>query len=209
MAKDATRLFTPAEAREVIRLVEGFQRRGLAENDYAFVFAADEFYIRAGRPFPDAAIYGDFAQIEDGIGMAALFLRQWEQCRDQLPAAADGEHVGVVTGLCGAAVIGDAVSEMARVPGARVELVAVPNRFFGENITVTGLLTAQCLLATIRPGSFDRIVIPDNMLKFDEDIFLDDVTLDQLSQRLRMPVTVVDAHAGSLLQAVFCRETAE
>ena len=197
------RLFTPAEAKEIIRLVETYQEQARKEHQTSFVFAADEFYIRCGQPFPPAEIYGDFAQIEDGIGMAALFLRQWEQCRSELPQQANGEHVAVITGLCGAAVLGDPVAEMAAVPGANVELLAIPNSFFGDKITVSGLLTASCLREAIRPGSYDRLIIPDNMLKFDEDIFLDDVTVDELSQQLHIPITVVDAHAGSLLEAVF------
>lgn len=200
------RLFTPQEARNIIRLVESYQEKARKEHGASFVFAADEFYIRCGQAFPPAAVYGDFAQIEDGIGMAALFLQQWEQCRAALPEQTNGEHIGIITGICGAAVLGDAVSEMARVPGANIELLAIPNSFFGENITVTGLLTASCLLESIRPGSYDRIIIPDNMLKFDEDIFLDDVTVDQLAERLRIPVTVVDSHAASLLEAVFNEE---
>lgn len=197
------RLFTPQEAREVIRLVEQYQAQSLSQHGDAFVFAADEFYIRCGQAFPPAEVYGDFAQIEDGIGMAALFLKQWEDCRAALPEQADGEHVAVICGLCGAAVLGDAVGEMSRVPGARVELLAIPNKHFGANITVSGLLTGSCLLESIRPGSYDRLVIPDNMLKFDEDIFLDDLTVDQVSERLRIPITVVGPHASSLLDAVF------
>ncbi|MDO4732255.1 MAG: DUF512 domain-containing protein [Bacillota bacterium] len=197
------RLFTPKEAREIIRLIEGYQEKARAEHGDSFVFAADEFYIRCGQPFPPAAIYGDFAQIEDGIGMAALFLQQWEQCRRNLPEQADGEHIGIVSGICGAAVLGDAVSEMSRIPGANVELLAIPNSHFGETVTVTGLLTASCIMKQIRPGAFDRLIIPDNMLKFDEDIFLDDVTVEQLSERLRIPISIVDSHAASLLDAVF------
>ena len=197
------RLFTVPEARQTIEQIRDFQRRAIEEHGTAFVYGADEFYIRAGWAFPPASIYGEFAQIEDGIGMAALFLQQWEQCREDLPSQASGEHIGVVTGICGAAVLGDAVREMGQVPGANVELLAVPNTYFGENITVTGLLTGSCLLDAIRPGRFDRLILPDNMLKFDEDIFLDDQTVDQLAKALRTPITIVDGHARSLLEAVF------
>ena len=200
------RLFTVQEALQTLDQIHRFQHRAMKERNTAFVYGADEFYIRAKKEFPPASLYGEFSQIEDGIGMAALFLQQWEQCRGDLPKRASGERVGIVAGVGGAVVLHDAVWEMRQVPGAKVELLTVPNTYFGETITVTGLLTGSCLLDAIPPGCFDRLILPDNMLKFDEDIFLDDQTVDQVAKKLGTPITIVDGHARSLLEAVFQRD---
>ena len=197
------RLFTPEEAREVIRQIEIRQQRYLAETGNAFVYPSDEFYLKAGLPFPQAEIYGEFAQIEDGVGMAALFQKEWAACRANIPHKKAEGRICLVAGVSGAPVIQEAVEEIKQVSGSDLTLLTVKNTFFGETITVTGLLTASCLLKAIQPGEYDRIVIPDNMLRFTEDVFLDNVTVEELAQRLETPVTVVDCQAQSLLDGIF------
>lgn len=197
------RLFTKEEAAEVIDLLESRQQQYMKDNGDPFVYPADEFYLKAERPFPAAEVYGQFGQIEDGVGMAAMFLKQWEQCREGIPHAAPKEKIALVAGVSGAPVIREAVEEMKRISGADLTLLTVKNTFFGETITVTGLLTGSCLLDAIPAGAYDRIIIPDNMLRFDQDLLLDDMTVDQVAEKLNTPITVVDCNAASLIDGIF------
>ena len=194
--------FTAAEAAAVIDNIEQRQsacRERLGRN---FVFASDELYLLAQRPFPPAELYGDFSQIEDGVGMAALFLRQWEELKNDLPSFVPRGRIALVSGKSGAAVVRPLYEELRR-RGLDIALEVVPSRWFGGEVSVTGLVTGSDIVAAIPPGKYDRIHIPDNMLKFDADVFLDDMTVDELSRRLNCEVRVAEANPAALLAAVY------
>lgn len=199
------RLFTRAEAGELIDDIEARQQRYLEQYGSRLVFAADELYLRAERPFPPAAHYEDFAQIENGVGMAALFRQRWQEIREQVPQHPADEGIAIATGKSGAAVIGDIVAEINERSGSSIELLEIPNTFYGQTVTATGLLTGTCLLAAIPPQRYRRLLIPSNMLKFDEDIFLDDMTVEAVSKQLATPITIVGPQPIDLVQALFAR----
>ena len=199
----AMRLLTTAEAGQVLDVIEAIQARCLKESGSHFVFPADELYIKAGRPFPPADTYENFPQLENGIGMTALFRQRYEALKDSVPAAAPSENLGIVTGINGRAAILPCVEDINRRCGGQIDLLTVENSFYGPTVTATGLLTGSCLLQAIPAATYDRLLLPANMLKFDEDIFLDDVTLPQLEQELRTPVTVADCTPESLINAIF------
>ena len=197
------RLFTPEEAGQLIDDIETRQEQYLQKLGSRLVFAADELYIKAGRPFPPADHYEDFAQIENGVGMAALFLKRWQDIKDQVPQHPVAAGTAVATGTNGAAVIRDIINEINQRSGSDITLVEVPNIFYGPTVTATGLITGTCLLHAIDKGQYQRLLIPSNMLKFDEDIFLDDMTVSQLSDKLETPIDIVGPHPADLLKALF------
>jgi len=203
------RPFTAEEAAAVIDNIEARQQqfRGPGKDALAgsFVYAADEFYVRAGRDFPPAAAYGDFCQIDNGVGMAARFRQEYQEAlgRVKIPRQWLHERVGIVTGAAGAAALDVVVNDLRGRCSCRIELVKTPNTFYGETVTVAGLLTGQCLLDAIRPGQYDRLLIPGNMLKFDREVFLDDLTPGQVAGKLRTPLQAVPCQAEELLKALF------
>ena len=197
------RLFTPQEARELIAMIEERQARYLAACGSPFVYAADELYVRAGLPFPPAARYGEFSQIENGVGMAARWLEEWGSLRYDIPLQPPPGRIGVVTGVSGAAVLRAAVEEIRAASGANLELLTVENMFYGPMVTATGLLTGSCLLHAIDGSRYDRLLLPANMLKFDEDIFLDDMTLSQLADQLGVALQVTEPTPAGLLAGIF------
>lgn len=202
----ALRPVTPEEAAALIDEIEARQQIYQQRLGHAFVYAADELYCKAGRPFPPAERYGYFEQIENGVGMASLFLSRWQDCRHTLPAAAPKAKIGVVTGAGGAAVLSGIMEEIRAASGADIELITVENRFYGPSVTASGLLTGSCIRAAVQPGKYDRLLLPANMLKFDCDVFLDDMAADQLATALDTEIRVVEPDPASLLAAVFDRE---
>ncbi len=203
------RQFAPLEAAGIIDTIERRQEafRALDQDPLAgsFVYAADEFYIRAGRPFPLPERYGDFCQIDNGVGMAARFGQEYaEALRDfKIPREWEHEKIGIVTGLAGALALVPVISDLQQRCRCQITLLSVANTFFGETVTVSGLLTGACLLAAIPKGRYDRLLIPGTMLKAGQEIFLDDLTLAQVSQALQTPLQPVEVNGLELLRALF------
>lgn len=187
------RPYNGTEARRVLDQVHRWQQLCLAEYNYPLVFAGDEFYLLAGVPLPPAEKYGGFPQTENGVGLVRLFLDEWEAVRKTLPARVQRPvRCSVVTGTLAAGVLGPVVGELNRIAGVDVTLHVLENKFFGKTVTVAGLLTGQDLLAGLSgrdPG--ERLYIPQVMLRAGERVLLDDMTLEELSGRLKVPVIPV------------------
>ncbi len=200
------RLFAQEEAASLLRYLEGVQQECLAQYGDPFVFPADELYVKAGLPFPDAALYGDFAQIENGIGMAALFLADWQKVGQTLPKSLPlSKKTAILTGVNGAAVLRPALEEWIAASSGMLELIVAENSFYGPTVTATGLLTGSCLCKAVAPGQYQRVLIPENMLKFDSQLFLDDMTVAQVAQALQAEVLVVPTTATALAERL-CAE---
>ncbi len=197
------RLFTPQEAGKLIDDIEARQELYRQKVGSRLVFAADELYVKAGRPFPPADNYEDFAQIENGVGMAALYLKRWQDLRASIPHIPAAAGTAVATGTNGAAVISSVIAEINRLSGSDIKLVRVPNTFYGETVTATGLITGTCILNAIAQKQYQRLLIPSNMLKFDEDIFLDDMTVGELESKLEIPIEIVGPQPADLIKALF------
>ena len=197
------RLFTPQEAGKLIDDIEARQELYRQKVGSRLVFAADELYVKAGRPFPPADNYEDFAQIENGVGMAALYLKRWQDLRASIPHIPAAAGTAVATGTNGAAVISSVIAEINRLSGSDIKLVRVPNTFYVETVTATGLITGTCILNAIAQKQYQRLLIPSNMLKFDEDIFLDDMTVGELESKLEIPIEIVGPQPADLVKALF------
>jgi putative radical SAM enzyme (TIGR03279 family) len=158
-----------------------------------FLFLADEFFIRGGVPFPSLTTYGDFPQLENGVGMIPLFLDEAEEViRDavRLPPV----RVTVVTGVSAYPFLREFLERLASATGAAIEVVAVPNRLFGAAVTVTGLVAGRDIIELLKDRAIGTVLfIPDVMLKEGEGSFIDDVTVDGLAEALGCEVLVVPA----------------
>ena len=197
------RLFSREEAAALIAQIEQHQAACRQRFGDDFVYVADELYIKAGLSFPAAEHYGQFPQIENGIGMAALFLQQWAEEAKQLPAEYFCPKTAILTGVNGAAVLTKVMVDLSCVRGLNIDMKEVANTFYGETVTATGLLTGTCLLNAVQPGEYQSILIADNMLKFDSELFLDNITVEELATKLQTEIVVVGAHAHCLFSAIF------
>ena len=158
-----------------------------------FLFLADEFYLKADLPFPPIKSYGDFPQIENGVGMVPLFLK--EAARLLKGVRPIGEfRATVVTGVSSFGFVRDFLAELAEKSGVDIAPLAVENRLFGASITVSGLVAGNDIAAALEgKDAGSCLLVPDVMLKEGEGLFLDDVSLEELEQRIGCPVIVFDS----------------
>ena len=207
------RPFTEQEAQECIAQVERWQAYYYQQQGRRLVFLSDEFYLLAGQDFPAYRSYEDFPQTENGVGLARLFLDEFYRLSSFLPSGLEQfRSVIVVTGRLGYPVLKRIMPFWEKVTNLTVKLEAVDNRFFGEGITVTGLLTGQDLQAALgsllakayppEAREFSRIIIPDVMLRAGTAQFLDDMTVDQLEKHLGVAIKVAPTNARGLIEAV-------
>ncbi len=197
------------KAGQVIDILERWGERFLADRGSRTVYPSDEFYLLAERPLPPLAFYEDFPQIENGVGMLRNFQDEFDFALETMEEAGElptdlERTVTVPTGEGAFAFINEVLDGLrAKCPGVQVRLVPVKNDFFGGTVNVTGLLTGQDLVKSLRGRELGQVVlIPENMLKADEDIFLDDLTLGDLSRALGVPARRMTAGGEGTLRAV-------
>jgi putative radical SAM enzyme (TIGR03279 family) len=206
----AMRPFRTDEAHEVMARVERWQRQFAAEpgaRGRPFVYLSDEWYYLTRKPFPVARHYGDYAQIENGVGMTRKLLDDWRAVKRTLPAAlALSRQVALVTGVMAQPVIERLARDLRRATGLRVRVVPVRNQFFGDLVTVAGLLCGQDVLDALDRacadfGHDDLIVLPRVMLDNAGERFLDDVTVEAFATQAPAPVTFAKG-AAELVEAL-------
>lgn len=167
-----------------------------------FLYLADEFYIKAGREFPPLEAYGDLPQLENGVGMVPLFL---EEGKEVLAAAEPSSPllVTVVTGESAYSCLSHFLVELGRKTGVTFRTVAVANRLFGESVTVAGLVAGRDILAALADLDLgDLVLVPDVMIKEGEGVFLDDLTVDELEESLRVRTVVVESTPAGIYEAL-------
>jgi putative radical SAM enzyme (TIGR03279 family) len=166
-----------------------------------WLFLADEFFIRGSVPFPPLDTYGDFPQLENGVGMIPLFLDE----ADELLGIAESLapiSVTVVSGVSPFLFMEAFLERLSSATGMTFHLVAVPNELFGPSVTVTGLLGGRDICKVLRGKDLGNlVVIPDVMLK-DRECFIDDMTVTELSESLGCEVVVVPATPWGLYDAL-------
>ena len=161
-----------------------------------FVFASDEFYLVAKRDFPKAEYYEDFDMLEDGVGMVSKFVQEFMEASDtfqESPTLEQREFV-LVTGT----IMEEIMARLTKIlmekkPQISIEVVAVENHFYGSSITVSGLLTAQDIIAQVQEKVKGKtLLLPENVLKSGETIFLDDMSVEALKARLNTDIIIME-----------------
>ncbi len=224
--------FTKEDAEEVIDMIEGFQKEIYEEHGIHFVFASDEWYITAGRPLPEADRYDGFKQIENGVGSSRLFMDEIKEEVDHLIRFRDSKHSFFerfskeykedkkylsinknrhVSTVVGALSYGNRTiisNEIKRIrPDIEFDVHRIINDFYGHRITVTGLLTGGDIVKQLKGKDLgEALLIPDICLKADQDIFLDDMTLAELSEALQVKTVIVKSSGADYLHRVISDE---
>ena len=175
------------KARELLRQVDKWSERARKERDDTWVFGSDELYLLAGVPLPAADHYGDFAQIENGIGAITSLRTRVAEGLDELPRL-DGLRIGVVTGKAMTELMPPLLDQIAAMTGAEMILIPTENSLFGPTITTAGLLVGADIKRALEGRSdLDIALIPAETINEDR-IFLDDVAFDEL--RLTLPIPI-------------------
>ena len=198
--------FDNDSAKLLLDTVHHYQERFLREIGTRFVYPSDEFYCISNTPIPENREYEDYPQIENGVGMLRLLEQECLEAYGYL--FADGfpevktRHILIPTGVSAQPFIQKLVRRYA--PGnLTVQVIPVINRFFGETITVTGLIVGRDLMDALKGIRCDQILLCDTMLREKTDRFLDDTTLDEVKRELGVPVRVVRNNGESLIRALW------
>lgn len=189
---------------EAIDIIDRFNEKFKAEHGEIIAYAADEFYLKAKRPMPDADYYNGFPQLENGVGMWALLKDEFEDALNDCELTALCRRVTVVTGEAAYPLICE-LSHKAedKIKGLSVQVVAVKNKLLGSMITVSGLLCGADIADAVSMLDLgDELIIPPNCLRSEGDMFLDDMTVDGLSDKLGIKIIQNGSSGEELLSAL-------
>ena len=200
--------FSPEECAAVIEQVNAYGNWCLKEYGTRIFYCSDEFYIRAGLPLPPEEFYEDYSQIENGVGMLtsmrAEFDMEMEYLDELLVDFRAPRTVSVITGMAAyehIASLANALTE--RVYGLTVNVYPIQNDFFGERVTVAGLITGGDVVKQLKGKELgDELLFPSVMLRADGDVFLDDMTPAQLSEHLGVPVCATESDGAKFISAL-------
>ena len=195
--------FTSEEARRTLDQGERWQTNFFAQTGQHIVYYADEFYVLAEREFPEATVYDDFPQLENGVGMARKFITEIESGWNQLPEAISERHIHLITGTSAQQLfewLRDRL--MNQVNGLKLSVHTIRNDFFGSSVTVAGLLTAQDIAFQLGDLRGEEFLIPSVMLKADEDLFLDDQSVQWLEKKVNGKASIVENNGLEFLEHV-------
>lgn len=203
--------FTREDARRVLETIHRWQDEIYAECGLHFIHAGDEWYLLAGEEVPQADRYDGYLQLENGVGMLRLLFDEFDEGYRHLEGDDRREEISIATGklaypyLCRMA---QRIQE--KFSGVKIHVYWIRNDFFGERITVSGLVTAQDIMAQLKGRKLgSRLLIPCNMLKTDEDVFLDDFTVKEVSDALQVPIDIVKSSGQDLIDAMLSSENKE
>lgn len=200
--------FDREDACRVLETIHRWQKQIYEETGTHFIHAGDEWYLLAGYELPEEESYDGYLQLENGVGMLRLLINETlEELENRQP---DGrEHtVSVATGLLAADTLKMLIGKLnEKYPKVRVNLYPVKNQFFGEKITVSGLLTGQDLAASLSGKELgERLLLPCNMLRSGEDVFLDDMRVHELEKTLQTPVNIVKSSGRAFAEALLLED---
>lgn len=194
--------FNGKDAAEVIDQIEGWQEKLFEEHGIHFVHASDEWYLIAGRPVPAADRYDGYLQLENGVGMVRLLTDEVEEELKELEGDQRSGELSIATGMLIYPVIRELTERAGRYyPNISVRVYPVINRFFGESITVSGLLTGKDILEQLKGKELgSRLFLPANLLRAGTEVLLDDMTVTSLSDALQVPISIVKSDGASFLE---------
>lgn len=199
--------FTKADAEKLIDTVERWQTEIYREHGIHFIHASDEFYIMAGRPLPEEEHYDGYIQLENGVGMLRLMTEEVREAVDKLTADEAQETISIATGVLPYPYIKEFAKQVTdKFFGRTVQVYAIKNHFFGETITVAGLITGQDLIAQLKGKNLGkRLLLPCDMFRNGEEVFLDDVTREDVQKALQVQVDIVKSSGCDFVNAILHR----
>ncbi|MDO5572438.1 MAG: DUF512 domain-containing protein [bacterium] len=199
--------FTRVDAEEILHIIHQWQKKLYHEHGTHFIHASDELYILAGQEMPPEENYDGYLQLENGVGMVRLLLQEYtDAIREERlhPKKIASEEVSMVTGMLMNGYIKTMTKQLQQIyPQLTIRLYPVVNHFFGENITVSGLLTGQDIIEQLQDKPLgDRLLLPCNLLRSGEEVLLDDVTVTDIEKALQVKVDIVKSSGWDFIKAI-------
>ncbi len=201
-------LFSKEDAEKVLEQIHKWQDYFRKNHGTTFVHASDEWFILAEQEFPDEAYYEGYGQLENGVGMMRLLLEEVKERLEELSGDDRKRHVAIATAKLAYPTIKKLAADVKKkFPNITIEVYCIINEFFGEHITVSGLLTGQDIIAQLKGKMLgEELLLPCNVLKADEDIFLDDISLKELSDSLQVPVNIIQSEGRDFVDKIIAIE---
>ena len=201
-------LFEKEDAGKVLKQIHKWQDYFRENYGTTFVHASDEWFILAEQEFPDEAYYEGYGQLENGVGMMRLLLEEVKERLAELTGDEREQHVAIATAKLAYPTIKKLAADVEmKFPGIKIDVYCIINKFFGEHITVSGLLTGQDIIAQLKGKMLgEELLLPCNVLKADEDIFLDDISLKELSDSLQVPVNIIQSEGRDFVDKIITIE---
>lgn len=201
--------FRKEDAKEVLSIIHKWQDKLYREFGYHFIHASDEWYILAEEEMPEEERYDGYLQLENGVGMTRLLINEFAQARMQfaserkLPDLNICDEISMATGYLAYAFIKNMADQvMEDFPNLKIHVYKIRNDFFGEGITVSGLLTGQDLLAQLKDKPLgSRLILPQNILRSGTDVFLDDLTVGDLEKALQVKINIVKSSGRGFIES--------
>lgn len=206
--------FTREDAREVLSTIHHYQNESYQKYGNHFIHASDEWYILAGEELPQEENYDGYLQLENGVGMMRLLLNEFEEAVKELQEKISvgtldfsSREISMATARLAYPFIRDMAARMMEmVPGLMIHVYEIRNDFFGEMITVSGLLTGQDLIAQLTGKELgEALYLPQNVLRSGEEVFLDDVTVTEMEKALQVKVDIIKSSGRDFVNAVLDR----
>ena len=198
------RTFNQQEAEKVVEITERWGKKLAEKNESRIVYASDEFYLLAGLEIPDAEFYGDFDQLDNGVGLIALLKQEFRSAMLQAGEFSENKKVTLATGELIYPFIKEFAKEiMNKYPSVTINVEKIVNDFFGHTVTVAGLVTGQDLIAQLKGKDLgSELLIPSTMLRHEQDKFLDDVDRDTVEKELNIKLTTVESDGFDILEKI-------
>lgn len=196
--------FTKEDAKEVLHIIHKWQKKAYEEFGIHFIHGGDEWYILAEEELPEEERYDGYLQLENGVGMLRLLMNEFEDGYESLNGDEIDREVSVATGFLAYPYIKRMADRiMEKYPKSKIHVYGIRNDFFGELITVSGLITGQDLIGQLKGKALgEKLLLPCNMLRIEEQDFLDDVTLQDVKDALQVPVDIVKSSGQDFIDAV-------
>ena len=196
--------FNQRSSSEVINIIDEYGQKTLEKYNERRCYASDEFYLLAGRPIPSADFYGEFAQLENGVGLCSLL---WAECCEAVDSDAKLHKIRKISSVTGEAAypLIRNIVDMAQNKwhNLKCEVYPIKNVFFGGRISVTGLVTGTDIIRQLEGKELGReLLLPAAMLRRERDMFLDDITVKQLELALNVKVVVVENNGQEFISAL-------
>ena len=197
--------FTMEEAQDIIKKVHYLQKKFQEKRGYNFVYLGDELYIKSDLDFPEYDDYEGFPQLENGVGLSRIFIDEYLEYKKDLPnKILEEKTYYLISGKSPEKFLKNIVDELNKTDNLHLELRALENHFFGERVTVTGLLTGSDLMTGLKDiPKNSNVVIPNVMLKKGEELFLDNIKVSEVESRLNIKIRVFDTSFTGLAEILF------
>ena len=196
--------FGAETSKKVIEITEKVNKECEERLGAKLCFAADEFYLKAGLPIPPAEHYGDFHQLDNGVGMWSLFEKEANDALSDMEEPACEKRICCATGVAAYPLIKATVDKAGnKWHNLKCNVYEIRNDFFGEKITVAGLLTGGDIIAQLRGKDIgDILLVPSNMLRFERDLFLDSVSVAEVEKELGVEIKIIEPDGYSFVEAL-------